>query len=48
MSDEAKEKLTELGLKPVIIGNGSKIIGQIPAENEPLLSGEKVIIQNRW
>ena len=42
---EAKEKLTKLGLKPVVLGNGAKITGQIPAANEPLLSGERVILK---
>ncbi len=42
---EAKEKLTKLGLKPVVLGTGAKITGQIPAANEPLLSGERVILK---
>ena len=42
---EAAEKLTEKGFQTVILGNGSKVIGQIPPENEQLLEGEKVILK---
>jgi penicillin-binding protein 2B len=42
---EAEEKLAQLGLKPIILGNGSKIMKQIPAANEPLLAGERVILK---
>lgn len=43
--NEAEEKLAQLGLKPIILGNGSKITKQIPAANEPLLAGERVILK---
>ena len=43
--DKAAEILTNQGLKPNVIGNGSKVVSQIPAANEPLLAGERVIIK---
>ena len=43
--DEATNKLTEKGMKVVVVGNGSNIINQIPAEKESLLSGEKVVLK---
>ena len=42
---EATEKLTEIGLEPIVIGNGSKVESQIPAKDETLLIGEKVMIK---
>lgn len=42
---EAKEQLTTLGLQPVVLGEGTKIIRQIPTSDEPLLVGERVILQ---
>jgi len=43
--DQATEKITEKGMKTVVVGNGSKIISQIPKENESLLAGEKVVLK---
>ena len=43
--DEATNKLTEKGMKVVVVGNGSNIINQIPAEKESLLAGEKVVLK---
>lgn len=42
---EAEQKLSEAGLKSVVIGNGSQVTGQIPLKNETLIHGEKVIIK---
>ena len=42
---EATEKLTEIGLEAIVIGNGSKVESQIPAKDETLLIGEKVMIK---
>jgi penicillin-binding protein 2B len=42
---EATEKLAEIGLEAVVIGNGSKVESQIPAKDETLLIGEKVMIK---
>ncbi|WP_394232616.1 penicillin-binding protein [Niallia oryzisoli] len=44
-TNEAAEVLTEKGVKPVIVGNGTKIISQIPGKDETLLAGERVIIK---
>lgn len=44
-TNEAAEVLTEKGVQAVIVGNGSKIINQIPAKGETLLAGERVIIK---
>lgn len=43
--DEAKKKLTEKGMKVVVVGNGSIITNQIPAERESLLVGEKIVLK---
>nr|WP_295971539.1 penicillin-binding protein [uncultured Bacillus sp.] len=42
---EAREKLAGMGFAPVILGNGSKVTGQIPAAKEQLLAGERVILK---
>lgn len=42
---EAEEKLKESGLNPIILGNGTRIMKQIPAANEQLLAGERVILR---
>lgn len=44
-TDQAVEKLTKEGLKAVLIGDGSKIVSQIPPEKESLLAGERVMIK---
>ncbi len=43
--DEATNKLTEKGMKVIVVGNGSNVINQIPEEKELLLAGEKVILK---
>lgn len=43
--EEAKQILTEKGLEPIVIGDGSKVISQIPAKDETLIPGEKVILK---
>ncbi len=43
--DEATNQLTEKGMKVVVVGNGSNITNQIPAEKESLLVGEKVVLK---
>ena len=43
--DQAKNKLTEKGMNTVVVGNGSKILSQIPRENEALLVGERVVLK---
>jgi len=43
--NEAKMELTKLGLRPIVLGDGAKITGQIPSANEALLAGERVILK---
>ncbi|KAB2337412.1 penicillin-binding protein [Cytobacillus depressus] len=44
-TEEAIKQLSEKGMEPVVIGNGSKIIQQLPEDGATLLSGEKVILR---
>ncbi|AGK52979.1 penicillin-binding protein [Bacillus sp. 1NLA3E] len=41
----AKETLNQKGLQHVIIGDGSTVIEQLPAQNEEILEGEKVVLK---
>ena len=43
--DQATNKLTEKGMKTVVVGNGANIISQIPMEKESLLAGERVVLK---
>ncbi len=43
--EEAKQTLTGQGLDPIVIGNGSKVISQIPVKDETLIPGEKVVLK---
>ncbi len=43
--DKAIEKFTALDLKPIIIGNGNKVVSQLPSANSKVLVGEKIIIR---
>ena len=42
---ETVKKLQEQGLKVIVLGNGSKVTGQLPAASTNVLEGEKIIIQ---
>lgn len=44
-ASDAKQKLESIGLEVVLLGKGSKVIGQLPKEGEPVLIGEKIIIK---
>jgi len=44
-SSEASEVLTQKGVNPVIVGNGAKIVSQIPVKGETLLAGERVVLK---
>ncbi|GHH96461.1 penicillin-binding protein [Neobacillus kokaensis] len=43
--DETKKSLKAEGLDAVVIGNGTKVTGQLPKSGTTVLEGEKVIIQ---
>ena len=47
---EAREAYAEVGIDPVIIGTGNKIIKQVPAAGEKLLQGEKAVLltSDKW
>jgi penicillin-binding protein 2B len=40
-----KKELESLGLEVVMIGNGSKIIAQLPLEGSRILEGEKIVLK---
>ncbi|MDF1506685.1 penicillin-binding transpeptidase domain-containing protein [Robertmurraya sp. DFI.2.37] len=37
--------LQDLGVNAIVLGNGTEIVNQLPAKEQPLLEGEKVVIQ---
>lgn len=43
--DVAKKLLESKGLEVVLMGNGSKVVDQLPVENSMILQGEKVILK---
>lgn len=43
-TQEVSTSLQEVGLKPIIIGNGNKIVAQFPEAGAPLVFGEKVFL----
>ncbi|EKN66334.1 peptidoglycan glycosyltransferase [Neobacillus bataviensis LMG 21833] len=44
-ADEAEKNLKEKGYETVVLGSGTKVIGQLPKAGTTVLEGEKVIIQ---
>lgn len=44
-SEQASEKLAELGVKPIVLGTGEKISAQLPEQRQTILEGEKVILK---
>ncbi|MGR3741971.1 penicillin-binding transpeptidase domain-containing protein [Companilactobacillus sp. DQM5] len=42
--DKAKQKLTDSGLVPVVIGSGSKVVQQLSRANDKILKGQKVLL----
>jgi penicillin-binding protein 2B len=42
--EESSKKITSIGLTPVVIGNGNKVIKQIPNSGEHILPGERVML----
>jgi len=44
-TEEAVKNLKESGFETVVLGSGSKVVGQLPKPGTPVLEGEKVIIQ---
>ncbi|MDQ0155914.1 penicillin-binding protein [Robertmurraya andreesenii] len=43
--ESGSEVLSKLGVHTVVLGNGNNIIKQLPEKGQPLLEGEKVVIQ---
>lgn len=43
--NDAKKQLEELGLEVVIMGNGTKVIDQLPREGSKVLEGEKIVLK---
>ena len=43
--NESTEKLKKMGLTPIVIGNGEKIIDQYPSKNNVIISGSKVFLK---
>lgn len=43
-TEMVKEKLTEQGLNVYVVGNGNRIINQLPLKNEKILKGSKVFL----
>ncbi len=41
---ETKDNLTSLGLTPIILGNGDRVVNQYPLKNTVVVSGSKVFI----
>ncbi|MEW9050372.1 MAG: penicillin-binding protein [Neobacillus sp.] len=44
---ETIQFLSERGIVPVVLGSGTEIIAQVPAEGTTVLEGEKVILQTK-
>ena len=44
-TEEAVKNLKEKGFETVVLGSGSKVVGQLPKAGTTVLEGEKVIIQ---
>ncbi|MDA5864392.1 penicillin-binding protein [Listeria monocytogenes] len=42
--DEAKKIVKDKGLEPIIVGNGKKIVQQLPQANAEIMQGQKVIL----
>jgi penicillin-binding protein 2B len=43
--NDAKNGLEELGLEAIVMGNGTKVIDQLPKEGSKVLEGEKIILK---
>ncbi|WML38999.1 penicillin-binding protein [Neobacillus sp. OS1-2] len=44
-TEEAVKNLKENGFETVVLGNGTKVIGQLPKAGTTVLEGEKIVIQ---
>ncbi|MDN8660453.1 PASTA domain-containing protein, partial [Staphylococcus aureus] len=42
--DEAKKIVKDKGLEPIVVGNGKKIVQQLPQANAEIMQGQKVIL----
>ena len=43
--EEAKKELEKAGASPVVVGNGSSVIKQLPQAGSRILEGERVVIK---
>lgn len=43
--ETAKQKLEEKGLKPIVIGDGKKVVEQVPGDTFNMMEGERVVIK---
>lgn len=41
---DAKKAVSDKGLEPIVVGNGKKIVQQLPQANSDLMQGQKVIL----
>ncbi|MFO1445803.1 penicillin-binding protein [Bacillus sp. Bva_UNVM-123] len=44
-TEEAIKKISEDGFKPIVVGNGKKVMTQLPISNSKMIAGEKVLIR---
>jgi penicillin-binding protein 2B len=42
---DAKKTLTELGLDVIVMGNGTRVVDQLPREGSKVLEGEKIVLK---
>ncbi|MGG4169686.1 penicillin-binding transpeptidase domain-containing protein [Rossellomorea vietnamensis] len=43
--EEAKKELEKAGVTPIVVGNGSEVVKQLPQGGNPMLEGERVVIK---
>ncbi|MBP2240029.1 penicillin-binding protein 2B [Cytobacillus eiseniae] len=43
-TNEAIKQLENKGFNPIVLGNGKKVVGQLPAANSKNITGEKVVL----
>jgi penicillin-binding protein 2B len=43
--EEAKKELENAGVSPIVVGNGSQVVKQLPQGGSAILEGEKVVIK---
>ncbi|MCA1059263.1 penicillin-binding protein [Rossellomorea aquimaris] len=43
--EEAKKELEKAGVTPIVVGNGSRVVKQLPQGGDAILEGERVVIK---